>query len=62
MEEKTGYVNSTSTTLYCHNQNHGIHTSYVGDVQFMALASWLRHEEMRAGELKRQLEEELTTP
>jgi hypothetical protein len=35
---------------------------YVGDVQLMAFASWLRHEEMRAEEFKKYKEEELQTP
>jgi len=35
---------------------------YVGDVQFMAFSSRLRHEEMRAYEFKKYKEEEKQTP
>jgi hypothetical protein len=35
---------------------------YVGDVQMMAFASWLRHEEMREEELKKYKEDEFQTP
>jgi len=38
------------------------HNPYVGDVQLMAFASWLRHEEMRAEELNKYKEEESKTP
>jgi len=35
---------------------------YVGDVQIMAFASWLRHEELREKELKRYNKGELHSP
>jgi hypothetical protein len=35
---------------------------YVGDVQLMALASWLRHEDLREAEMKKYREEEFHTP
>jgi hypothetical protein len=35
---------------------------YVGDVQIMALAYWLRHEELREAELKKYKEDEIQSP
>jgi hypothetical protein len=47
--------------IFSHPYNW-IPNPYVGYVQLMAFASWLRHEETRAGEFKKYKEEEQKIP